>query len=154
MGRLRVMRPITTIIVHHSATPDGETLSWRAIRHHHTRLRGWRDIGYHVGIERIGPSIETLMGRPWTELGAHTMGCNVASLGICVVGNYDTAPPDAELWAYTVSTISWIAQLLDIRSPANVFGHRELAPDRSCPGDRFSLDALREQLTFAPRAYV
>jgi len=44
--------------------------------------RGWRDIGYHVVIERSGA---LAIGRDIDEQGAHTLGHN-KDIGLCVCG--------------------------------------------------------------------
>lgn len=76
------MRPIDTIIVHCSASPDNLDVGVKEIREWHIK-RGWSDIGYHYVIRRSG-KIET--GRDEKRVGAHCEGANKTSIGICVVG--------------------------------------------------------------------
>lgn len=73
-------RNITKIIVHHSATDQGDVDSFRK---HHMETKGWDDVGYHFVIKRDG----TLQyGRPLFKQGAHAKGRNWNSIGICLVG--------------------------------------------------------------------
>lgn len=124
----------TRIIVHHSLTKDSETVSWGAIRKFHTEDRGWIDIGYHFGIELVGDHIETLLGRPETETGAHCKGYNSDSIGICVVGNYDEDEFDEERQRVLVSLLRRLMTTygMPIKS---IYGHREFNPHKSCPGE-------------------
>ena len=66
------MRPIDTIIVHCSATPEGRDVSVSEIRKWH-KARGWSDIGYHFVITLDGTMN---VGRPIEKIGAHAKGYN------------------------------------------------------------------------------
>ena len=56
-----LMRTITLIIIHCSATPEGRRLDFETCRQDHIRHRGFTDIGYHFYITRDG---EIHRGRP------------------------------------------------------------------------------------------
>ena len=87
--------------IHHSLTKDSGTVSWNAIRHYHMNTKGWRDIGYHFGIEQVGrldsEAFEIFVGRPLTMNGAHARGLNSKQIGVCMVGNYDSVAPRKEM---------------------------------------------------------
>lgn len=138
----------THIIIHHSLTKDSQTVSWQAIRRYHIHTLGWRNIGYHYGIENVNGEYEILKGRMDNWTGAHCHGFNDNSIGICLVGNFDiTEPSDQQML-----TLRYLCQaLLDIHGikAENVLGHwetyrrRNLAVQKSCPGNRFRMSMLR-----------
>ena len=70
-------RNIKEIIVHCSATPEGEDFTVEQIRKMHL-ARGFSDIGYHYVIYRDG-SIHK--GRDEAKSGAHCTGHNTISIG-------------------------------------------------------------------------
>jgi N-acetylmuramoyl-L-alanine amidase len=76
------MRAIKEIILHCSATPEGRDVSAVDIDRWH-RERGFNKIGYHYVI-RLDGTIET--GRAIGEVGAHCVGHNTGTIGICYVG--------------------------------------------------------------------
>jgi hypothetical protein len=83
------------IVIHHSLTKDGRTVSWGAIRKYHMTEMAppMVEIGYHEGVELVDDAYEALMGRPWDRIGAHTLGQNYRSLGLCLIGNFDLEEP-------------------------------------------------------------
>lgn len=81
----RTMRQIDTIIIHCSATPEGKEFFAKDIDRWH-RERGFRCIGYHYVIDLNG-RIEK--GRDISQMGAHCLGQNASSIGICYIGGQD-----------------------------------------------------------------
>ena len=131
------------IVVHHSLTKDGETVSWPAIERFHRYYRGWIDVGYHAGCEIVGDGdVVCMYGRPWDQIGAHTQGHNVDTLGFCFVGNYDEIEPDPMMLAVAAQRVlaPW-CKSFGI-SPTSIYGHRNFASNRTCPGRLFSVDLL------------
>ncbi len=80
-----IIRLITTIIIHCSATPPSMDIGAADIDRWH-RLDGYFKIGYHYVIRRDG-TVET--GRPLNRAGAHARGHNHDSIGIVLVGGVD-----------------------------------------------------------------
>ncbi len=142
-------------MIHHSATPDGDTFSWGAIRRFHMSDpdHKWADIGYHFGVERVGADFEALVGRPLDRLGAHCPqgSMNQKAIGICVVGNFDTFQPNRQ--ALIVLRDRLLRPLMRIHNipPANIVFHRDFNPAKSCPGLLFTKELLAP---FIPGAIV
>ena len=145
------------ICIHHSLTKDGTVVDWEAIRRYHKETNGWSDIGYHYGIERVGTGILLQVGRPESQPGAHTkeMHMNSKSIGICVVGNFDLAPPGLEVMRFLADIVK--RKVAEYGIPVNaVLGHREVGlmagfdwrkgQYKTCPGRHFRMDLLREMV--------
>jgi N-acetylmuramoyl-L-alanine amidase len=135
----------THIIIHHSLTPDGQTVSWGAIEKYHKETQGWSDIGYHAGVELIGDSYYALIGRGVNESAAacKESHMNAVGLHVCCVGNYDLISPAPEMIAVLLKRIilPWKAQF---NIPVeNIMGHRDFATYKSCPGKLFDLEMIR-----------
>lgn len=130
----------TEIILHHSATKDGEVKDFDAIRKYHIEVKKWREIGYNWIIEKVRNEWVILKGREETENGAHTKGKNSTSIGICVVGNYDVD----ELPEEALKLLVWLIK--DVRSRWGnlaINSHNKYA-NKTCPGTKFPLEMVRE----------
>ena len=138
------------IILHCSATEDGRVVDWQTIRRYHVQHRGWHDIGYHFGIERIGDDYEVLVGRMPTRQGAHTSGANHDSIGICFVGGFDETPPPAEQWRRGVELVAWLCAAYKI-NPGRIYGHREFVAGKTCPGLAFDTERFRDEARAAAK---
>lgn len=143
------------IVIHHSLTKDGRVPDWPAIRRYHIETNGWRDIGYHLGIEQIGSGVEVLLGRMPDQVGAHCREShmNAMGIGICCIGNFDVAPPPPGILNKLVDVCAWLMVTYRI-SHRHVIGHGEAqVMDRAvgralktCPGKLFDMNALRRRL--------
>ena len=134
------MRKITELIIHCSATPEGRDYTVADIDRWH-KAKGWKSIGYHYVIYRDG-SIH--IGRPKEQIGAHCVGHNAHSLGICYIGGLrPTQPPlkggevtykpaDTRTEAQKAAMHTLIAQLLDEFPGATLHGHNEFS-NKACP---------------------
>lgn len=136
----------TAVMIHHSLTADGKTVSWQAIRDYHVKVMGWDDIAYHAGVEVVNGRLEALLGRPSTERAAACKEghMNETALHVCVVGNFDLAPPSDELLAFLARYVvrPWLHDW-HMFDPARIVGHRDYATYKSCPGKLFDLNRLR-----------
>lgn len=125
------MRKIEKIIIHCSATPEGKDYSAKDITAWH-KARGFRTIGYHY-VVRLDGTIET--GRPLEEMGAHCLGQNTNSIGICYIGGLlkdCKTPADTRTEEQKVSLLQLISGLKDTFPGCTVHGHREFAI-KACP---------------------
>lgn len=84
-------------------------------------------IGYHYFIEKDG---KTTQGRAHTDEGAHCIGHNRESLGICLAGNFDVTLPTKE----QETALKDLLNTLKKEYPsAVIFPHRTFA-NKSCYG--------------------
>lgn len=125
------MRKIDKIIVHCTATPEGRNVTVNEIRMWH-RQRGFRTIGYHYVVYLDGT---VHAGRPVDEIGAHCLGQNRNSIGVCYVGGLDAQhllPKDTRTEAQRKGLRELVARLQEQYPRATVHGHREFAA-KACP---------------------
>lgn len=136
LGVAQGRRKVDEIILHCTATPEGEDYTVAQIRQAHL-ARGFSDIGYHYLIGRDG---KVYAGRPEAIAGAHCKGHNTRSIGISIVGG---CPPRAvPEWQYKskdtrtssqkTALLRVVKELLGRYPGATVHGHNEFA-NKACP---------------------
>ena len=122
---------IKEIIIHCSATPAGRDVTAADIDGWH-RERGFRCIGYHY-VVRLDGTIEK--GRKEGEPGAHCLGHNGVSIGVCYIGGLTKTgnqPADTRTPAQREALRRLVAELKSRYPGVTVHGHREFAR-KACP---------------------
>lgn len=126
------MREINLIVVHCSATRADRDFTENDLEVCH-RHRGFNGAGYHFYIRKNGDIKNT---RPLEKPGAHTLGYNAYSIGICYEGGLDVRyrPADTRTEWQKHSLRVLIRTLLMDYPGCRVCGHRDLSPDRNGDG--------------------
>lgn len=134
---------IQWLIVHHTGGTDANPL---ADTSNHTaeqvdawhKAKGWDGIGYNWFIEKDGTLKK---GRAEDKIGAHTIGYNDKSIGICLAGNFDaTMPTEAQITTLRKLLIEKLAQYNIPKE--NIVPHRKFA-QKTCYGNKLSDDWAR-----------
>lgn len=136
-------RNIDQIIVHCSATRVGADITAADIDRVH-RQRGFKCIGYHFVILPDG-TVEA--GRHPDAVGAHCLGHNSRSLGVCYIGGLDRSgkPADTRTPAQRRALTRLLRHLLRDYPGARIYGHRDFAA-KACP----CFDATAEYAALTP----
>lgn len=124
-------RIITEIIVHCTATPEGQATTTEQIKHYHM-THGWTDIAYNYVIELDG-SIHN--GRDVNKVGGHTTNHNAHSIGVVYVGGLakdGKTAKDTRTEAQKASLLKLLKQLKAMYPKAVIYGHRNFA-NKACP---------------------
>ena len=100
---------VTHMIVHHSAGPNSSS-NWAAavlsIWNLHVNTNNWDDIGYNWLIDPNGVIYEGRGGGNNIQ-GAHFCSKNSGTMGICLMGNYETAEPTPEALESLEKLLAW-----------------------------------------------
>ena len=125
------MRSITLIIIHCSAVRPWQQSSAKDIDNWH-KEKGWKGIGYHYVVRRDG-AIE--LGRALEEPGAHCVGHNRYSIGICYEGGLNAAGEkvDTRTPEQRAALRELVTQLHQRFPKAVIVGHRDLDHSKECP---------------------
>ncbi len=147
-------------VVHHTAGSNSYSKSQsaaivRGIQRYHVLGNGWNDIGYNFLVDKYGQIFEGRGGGIANNVvGAHAGGFNTGSVGVSVIGNFDSAGLSTAAKSALQKLLAWRLDVghvfprgsVDVvsggssRYPAgvhvrlrNVNGHRDSSAT-SCPG--------------------
>ena len=134
---------VKNIILHCAATPEGKVFTAKDIDRMH-RQRGFRKIGYHYVIDLDG---KVEKGRADNENGAHTIGHNSTSLGICYIGGVakdGKTPKDTRTEQQKVALYELVNELMEKYNLTldDVHGHYEFA-NKACPS--FKMETFKKE---------
>lgn len=147
-------------IVHHTAGTNRYRRSdsaaiVRGIYAFHTRGRGWCDIGYNLLVDRFGTVFEGRYGGVGRVVhGAHATRWNAETVGVSLMGNFETATPTKAMMTSAAKVIAWKLEgfYRDPRARITlagtridvIAGHGDVMPT-ACPGRNVNsrMDALR-----------
>ncbi len=138
------MRKIERIIIHCSDTPSTMDIGVEEINEWHSKKPGYMPssnglyCGYHWIIRRNG---ELESGRLESDTGAHAVGYNHNSIGICLVGRgeYTTEQWENLYWLIAQKIYQYGVDT------KQVIGHCEVNQNKSCPMFK-DMDKFRDQL--------
>jgi len=149
-------------IVHHTAGTNDYTRAQsaaivRGIEWYHVVGNGWNDIGYNFLVDRFGTIYEGRGGGiDRNVVGAHAQGFNVGTVGVALMGNFQSANPTAAEQNALVRLLAWRLDVAHVdprslvvyTSGGNykfsagrivtlraISGHRDTGPTE-CPGGR------------------
>lgn len=126
-------RPSTDfLVIHHTGLRVDRDSTVEEIHRFHQKSMKWAGIGYHYLIRKDG-TIE--QGRPPDLVGAHALGHNKTSVGICLAGNFELARPTGAQMASLCQLAAWLCQEYGLNPLKRgvIVGHRDLN-DTDCPG--------------------
>ena len=125
-------RVINLIVIHCSATRVDRDFTEHDLEACHRR-RGFSGAGYHFYIRKDGRIVSM---RAVERVGAHALGYNGNSIGVCYEGGLDGHyhPADTRTPQQMHSLRVLLRVLLKDYPGCRVCGHRDLSPDRNGDG--------------------
>ncbi|MFA5871281.1 MAG: peptidoglycan recognition family protein [Parcubacteria group bacterium] len=134
-------------VVHHTDTSSSKSdaKQIQSIYKYHSYTKRWGDIGYNYVIGKDGQIFEGREGGNGVIAG-HTSGYNEGSIGIAILGNYESNNISSAAQESLDKLIGWLAMANDIdlskkvhfssrNLDSAVVGHRDLTSTQ-CPGKK------------------
>ena len=111
---------IRLAVVHHTAGANDYTQAQapaivRAIQVFHVKQNGWNDIGYNFLVDRFGTVYEGRYGGITENvIGAHAQGFNTGSVGVAVLGTYESGGISAAAETSLAELLAWRLDLAHV----------------------------------------
>lgn len=144
------MNQPTYLIVHctggiaSNSLADTSMLTFGQVNEQHRQLWNFKSslgfyIGYHYFIDKQG---KVTQGRTDSDEGAHCIGKNLSSIGICLAGNFDVTLPTGEQTEALRDLLKQLKDKYQIKLE-NIVPHRAFST-KSCYGKKLANDWARK----------
>lgn len=124
---------IQYIVIHHSAVSRDKNPDQFIANNNYHKSKGFplSSLGYYLGYNyEISSTGIVRQARKEGEIGAHTVGLNDMSIGICMDGEFDTEIPTEQ---QTEAMSKLLKEILTRHPKAKITYHRNWAK-KTCPG--------------------
>lgn len=122
------------IVLHHSGVTVRQSVE--TIHNYHKNTNGWSGIGYHFYVRTTG---EIYRGRPENTVGAHAVGANYNSIGICFEGNFSKEKMGEKQIKAGQELVAYLKEKYGI---SKVVRHRDV-DNSECPGNDFPFNEIK-----------
>ena len=133
-GAMDIRSSTEQLVCHHSGVTVLQTVE--TIHNYHKNTNGWSGIGYHFYVRKNG---NIYRGRPENTVGAHCVGANYNSIGICFEGNFSKETMGEAQLKAGQELVAYLKKKYGI---SKVKGHRDFG-NTDCPGKNFPLDKIK-----------
>ncbi|WP_294349258.1 peptidoglycan recognition family protein [uncultured Clostridium sp.] len=124
------------LVYHHTASSK---LDPEVINKDH-KEKGWGGIGYHFYIRKDG---SIFRGRPEECIGAHAIGRNYDSIGICLEGNFENEDVNEK---QKEALINLSIDMIIKYNLEDSIGHKDVY-ETLCPGAHFPMEEVKEKIS-------
>ncbi|MFC1675600.1 peptidoglycan recognition family protein [Planctomycetota bacterium] len=148
----RLEKRWTAIVIHHSATNDGNA---KIFDKYHKENRHWAGVGYDfvIGNGRDSGDGQVEVTFRWREqkVGAHCKSsnnwANIKAVGICLIGDFNRTSPTKKQMRSLVRLVRFLQQQYKIPK-SRIYGHNTTPRARptECPGKYFSMARFKAML--------
>lgn len=96
------------------------------------KANGWSGCGYHFLVRK---DCQIYEGRPIDIEGAHCLGWNERSIGICFEGDFSQEKMSEAQEQKGIELIRWVRG--KYKTPLRILRHKDALPGYTCPGENF-----------------
>lgn len=133
-GTMDKRKKTELIVLHHSGVSVLQSVE--TIHSYHKNHNGWAGIGYHFYIRKDG---KIYRGRPEGTIGAHAVGANYNSIGICFEGNFEKETMGQVQLKAGQELVAYLKKKYNI---SRVKRHKDVDKS-SCPGRNFPFEQFK-----------